>query len=184
MRNQALQPRLIWQGPGWRLNEETAVLPDGRIMTISAVRHPGAVVLIPIRGSGSATDVLMLHQFRPVINQTILELPAGTLEWGESVHPAAQRELREETGLRAADFTPLGQQWPVPGSSDELMNYFIVRDLTPDPLPQDDDEVIETEWLPLDELVAMALDGRIRDGKTIIGLLRVAHHLRKNPPAA
>lgn len=169
--------QIIWQGPGWRLQEETAVLPDGREMAISAIRHPGAVVLVPIRRQNSGWQVLVLQQYRPVIAQTILELPAGTLEWGEAYLPAAQRELREETGLRAETFTPLGEFWPVPGSSDEKMALYLAQNLSPAPLPQDEDEIIETEWRPLAELIEMAYDGRILDGKTVVALLRAERFL-------
>jgi ADP-ribose pyrophosphatase len=122
-------------------------------------------------------QVLMLRQYRFAIDQTILELPAGTRGWEEEWLPCAQRELREETGYRAERFTPLGDVWPAPGLSDELMKIFLVSELIADPLPADMDEVIELQIVPLAELVPMALDGRLRDGKSIVGILRAAFHL-------
>lgn len=172
------ESNLIWQGPGWRLMSETAVLPNGRIMSISAIRHPGAVVIIPIQKQDNQRQVLLLNQYRPVINQTIVELPAGTLEWEEEQLPGAQRELREETGFRAEQLTFLGEFWPVPGSSDECMHFYLAEGLTPAPLPQDEDEHIETFWMPLQQAINMALNGEIKDGKTIIGLIKSAAHLK------
>ena len=121
--------------------------------------------------------MMMLRQYRFAIDETILELPAGTRGWEEDWLPCAQRELREETGLRAGKFTPLGDVWPAPGLSDELMKIFLASDLIEDPLPADADEVIELQPVPLAELVSMALDGRLKDGKSIIGILRTASHL-------
>ncbi len=172
------ESNLIWQGPAWRLMSETAVLPDGRIMSISAIRHPGAVVIIPIQKQADQWQLLLINQYRPVINQTIVELPAGTLAWGEEWLPAAQRELREETGFRAEQLTYLGEFWPVPGSSDECMHFYLAEGLTPDPLPQDEDEQIEPFWLPLQQAIKMALNGEIKDGKTIIGLIKSATYLK------
>jgi ADP-ribose pyrophosphatase len=119
----------------------------------------------------------MLRQFRHALDETILELPAGTRGWDEDWLVCAQRELREETGHRAKNFIPLGEIWPTPGLSNELMRLYLAVELQPDPLPQDADEEIEVVVIPLLELVKMAGDGRIRDAKSIIGILRAAQQL-------
>ena len=155
---------------------ETAVLPDGSTMERAFLEHPGAVVLAPARLDGKAPEILMLRQYRPALGETIWELPAGTRGWGEEWLACAQRELREETGFRAQSFTPLGEIWPTPGVSNELMRLFLATGLQPDPLPQDVDEEIEVQPVPLAELAAWAVDGRLRDAKTIIGILRAARH--------
>jgi len=89
----------------------------------------------------------------------------------------AQRELREETGFRAAEMTPLGEIWPAPGFTDERMALFLATGLTPDPLPMDIDEDIVVETWPLAELAAMAIDGRLEDAKSVVSVLRAVHHL-------
>ena len=130
----------VWQqGDSWRLRLDTLQLPDGRTLEKAAVEHPGAVVLVPLWPSVNGPEVLMLRQYRHVLDQTILELPAGTRGWEEDWLACAQRELREETGHRAAKFTPLGQIWPAPGISDELMQLYLAEELTPAPLPVDED---------------------------------------------
>lgn len=167
--------KIIWEKPdSWRFEVDTAVLPTGQTVQRAQIRHPGAVVLIPLT---PANDVLMLRQYRVALGQTILELPAGTRGWDEDWEACAQRELREETGYRAAELTPLGDIWPAPGASDELMRLYLMRDLTADPLPQDDDELIELAPLPLTDLIEMAFDGRVQDAKSVVGLLRTGRLL-------
>lgn len=172
-------PRVLWQGPTWRLVARRVTLPAGTTIEQPAIDHPGAVVLIPLRETNGAPVVLMLRQFRFAVGETLLELPAGTRGWGEDWLQCAQRELREETGYRAESFTPLGELWPAPGLSNELMKLYLASGLIPDPLPADDDEVIQLQPMPLDELVTLATDGRIRDAKSIIGLLRAARYLNR-----
>lgn len=170
-------PRTIWQGPSWRLIAEKVTLPDGSSLEKAKVEHPGSVVLVPIVGSGADLKLLMIRQYRHVLGATILELPAGTREWGEDWLHCAQRELREETGYRAASFTLLGDIWPSPGLSDELMRIYLASDLSLDPLPADVDEQIEPVPMLLSDLVASARTGSLRDGKSIVGILRAAAYL-------
>jgi ADP-ribose pyrophosphatase len=163
--------RIAWSGPSWRLRVDTLTRPDGSQTEKGLIEHPGSVVLVPLRGE----QVLMLRQYRPALAETILELPAGTREEAEPWLECAQRELREETGYRAAEFTPLGHVWPAPGLSSEVMAIYLATGLTPDPLPADFDEQIELVSLPLANLVQMALDGQMQDAKSAIALLRTRH---------
>ena len=172
----ASQP--IWQqGDGWRLRLDTLRLPNGRTLQKGAVEHPGSVVLVPLQQAGNGSEVLMLRQYRHVLDQTILELPAGTRGWEEEWLACAQRELREETSHRAETFTSLGPVWPAPGISDELMHLYLAEGLTSAPLPGDEDEAIEVITMPLADLVEMAWGGRLQDAKSVVGILRAAHHL-------
>ncbi len=169
---------LLWQQEdSWRLRLDKLQLPNGRFLQKAAVEHPGAVVLVPLRASANGTELLMLRQYRHVLDQTILELPAGTRGWNEDWLACAQRELREETGHRAEKFTPLGQIWPAPGISDEIMHLYLAETLTPDPLPGDEDEAIEVTPMSLADLVEMAWNGRLQDAKSIVGILRASHYL-------
>ena len=170
------QSRLVWEGK-WRVRVDTFRLADGRLYERGAIEHPGAVVLVPLRLGGSGPEVLMLRQYRPALGLTILELPAGTREPKEPWLSCALREWREETGFRAESMTALGEIWPAPGLSDERMALFLAEGLSADPLPMDVDEEIVVEVWPLAELVVMALDGRLEDGKSVAAILRAAHHL-------
>jgi ADP-ribose pyrophosphatase len=172
-----LESRIVWQGK-WRVRVETFRLDDGTLYERGAIEHPGAVVLAPlVVGDDGIPALLMLRQYRPALGRTILELPAGTREPDEPWLSCAQRELREETGFRAAEMTPLGEVWPAPGLTNERMALFLAQDLIPDPLPMDIDEEITVETWPLDELVAMAIDGRLEDAKSVIAVLRTSHLL-------
>ena len=125
-------------------------------------------------------QVLMLSQYRLALEQWIMELPAGTREPGEEWLLCARRELREETGYQAESWRSLGQVWPAPGLSNELMAIYLASDLSEAPLPPDPDEEIEVRPYPLDELVAMALDGRLQDAKSVVGILRAVAALKNN----
>jgi ADP-ribose pyrophosphatase len=169
---------IAWQkDDSWRLRVETAVTPSGHPQERAFIEHPGAVVLVPLHFPEDEPHILMLRQYRRALDETIWELPAGTRGWDEEWLACAQRELREETGYRAATFTKLDEFWPTPGLSNELMLLYLATDLQSAPLPQDEDEVIEVISVPLNELAVMARDGRLRDAKSIIGILRTQAHL-------
>lgn len=122
--------------------------------------------------------LVMVEQFRHGTNTVELEIPGGVMDPHETDPVAAgQRELREETGYRAARFIPLGEIWPAPGLTNERMALFLATDLSPDPLPMDVDEAITVEAWPLATLMEMALDGRLEDGKSVVTVLRVAKEI-------
>jgi ADP-ribose pyrophosphatase len=173
------QTHTVWQGSSWRLLAHTLTAPDGTEIEKGVIQHPGAVALIPVQdaSTGSAPEILMIRQYRLAIDQTILELPAGTRHWKEDWLTCAQRELREEIGFRADQFTFLGEIWPAPGFSNEQLRLYLASGLHPDPLPGDIDEEITLHPLPLPDLVRMAKNGQIQDAKSIIGILRAAEHL-------
>ena len=166
--------QIVWHGRSWRLRVEPYPLPDGNIIERGFIEHPGAVVLVPVRETAAGPEVLMLQQYRAALAETILELPAGTRGWDEDWLLCAQRELQEETGYRADTLTPLGEIWPAPGSSNELMKLYLATGLHADPLPADADEEIVVQPMLLAELVQMAQNGRIRDAKSVVGLWRAA----------
>jgi ADP-ribose pyrophosphatase len=126
-------------------------------------------------------QVFMLRQYRIALESTILELPAGTREPREEWLSCAQRELREETGFRAKDWTPLGKVWPAPGITNELMTIYLGTGLSEAPLPADGDEQIEVVPYDFAELISMALSGELRDAKSVIAILRAADYLNKLP---
>ena len=170
------QSRIVWEGK-WRVRVYTFRLADGRLYERGVIDHPGAVVIVPLLPGDDGPHVLMLRQYRPALDRTILELPAGTREADEPWLVCAQRELREETGHRAATFTPLGEVWAAPGLTNERMAVFLAEGLSGDPLPMDADEEIAVEPWPLAELAAMAIDGRLDDAKSVVGILRAARHV-------
>ncbi|MDX1413114.1 MAG: NUDIX hydrolase [Candidatus Promineifilaceae bacterium] len=171
--------QIAWQGESWRLRVDSYRLSDGYVIEKGFIEHPGAVVLVPALETNLGPEILMLRQYRQALKDTILELPAGTRGWSEEWLACAQRELREETGFRADHFAELGSCWPAPGISNEKMAIYLATSLHEDPLPQDADEEITVEPVLLKDLVEMALDGRIQDAKSVVGILRAERYLRK-----
>lgn len=178
-----VQSKIAWAGASWRLRVNTLLAPDGTELSKGHIEHPGSVVLIPVVETAVSPQILMLRQYRLSLDETILELPAGTKGWQEDWLACAQRELREETGFRAGRLEQLGEIWPAPGVSDELMHIYLADGLQADPLPGDVDEEIECQPMPLTELVSLVKSGQIRDAKSIIGILWAADYLQ-TPPSA
>jgi ADP-ribose pyrophosphatase len=146
---------------------DTVVLPDGRTAIREIVGTPGAVTVVPLTED---RHVRMVRQFRSAIRDFLLELPAGTLQPGESPRDAAPRELAEETGDRASNWQYLASFHTMPGLCDEIIHLFLATDLMPGETNRDPDESIEVVTLPLDQALAMVRTGQIRDAKTIVGL--------------
>ncbi len=153
----------IWRGRRLWIEQRSVELPSGRKDYV--VVHPGgAVAILPVDGD----EVVLIRQYRAAIGEWILEAPAGTLEAGEAPEVCAGRELIEETGLSAAELVPLGAIFTTPGFSDEVIHLYLGRGLAPcTDFDKDEDEQIEVARFPADEVRDMALDGRIRDAKTL-----------------
>lgn len=137
---------------------------QGRPVARHIVRHPGAVVVVPVMADGR---LVMIRNFRVAVRQWLWEFCAGKLEPGEAPDRAAGRELEEETGHRCGEIQSLGTFYTSPGFADELMHAFEARSLESVPRRLESGERIEVEFVSVSEVEAMMRDGRIRDGKTI-----------------
>lgn len=169
--------RVIHRGRLIQLNLESIALPDGRHIELEIVRHPGGAVIAAVN---RRNEVCVLRQYRHATREGFIwELPAGCTDPDDPTPlTTAQRELREEAGVSAGEWVELGPIYPTPGFCDEVLHLFLARDLRQTAREPQQDEVIEVHWLALHEAAAMALDGRIRDSKTIAGLLRACHRLQ------
>jgi ADP-ribose pyrophosphatase len=154
--------------PRFRVVRESYVDAGGQTRTRDIVRHPGAVVIVPLLDDGR---VCLIRQFRLSVNQTLIELPAGTLEPPEPPLACAQRELIEETGFRAARIEQVHAFFLSPGILDEKMHLFLATGLTPGEPNREAGEEIDNLLVPLDEAVKMIFRGEIQDAKSIVGLL-------------
>jgi ADP-ribose pyrophosphatase len=129
------------------------------------VRHPGACAIVALTGEG---EVLLVRQTREAVGEALLEIPAGVFDVeGEDPADCAARELLEETGYRASNLRALGSIYTSPGFSDERIVLFLA-DARPDGNPEDGMEVVPIQF---DDAIAAVRDGRIKDAKTIAGLL-------------
>ncbi len=158
----------IYEGRKISLVLERTPLPGGGTVAKEVVLHPGAAVMIPFVDAGR---ICLVRNHRVSIGQTLLELPAGTLDPNETPEQTALRELEEETGYRAGRCRKVAELYPSPGVLSEKMHLFVLEELTagpPHPEPGEQVTPVVVSWT---DAVQMALDGRIQDGKTLVGLL-------------
>lgn len=148
--------------------EKSVVRPDGQAASVQFVRHPGSVAILPILSDGR---VCLIHSRRLTVNETLIEVPAGTREPDESPMETARRELAEETGYRAATFDELAAYFPSPGILSERMWIFVARGLIEGQHAREANEEIENFIVTWDEALHMIDSGEIHDGKTIAAIL-------------
>lgn len=171
MEEKTISSRRIYDGRVIKLDVLDVELPDGQNSKREIVKHPGAVAIVAL---DDQRNILMVRQWRMAAGRAMLEIPAGTLDPGEEPLVCADRELQEETGLRAGKLEPLGAFFVAPGYTTEKIHLFLATGLTESRLPMDDDEFIELVRIPLEEAVRRVVAGEIEDGKTITGVLRAA----------
>jgi ADP-ribose pyrophosphatase len=159
----------------FRVVRETITSAGGKPKTREIIRHPGACVIVPLLDDGR---VCLIKNWRIAVGETLIELPAGTLEPPEPPEKTAERELIEETGFRATKIEFLHAFFLSPGILDEKMHLYMATGLTAGETALEEGEEIENWLLPFDEAVQMVLRGEIRDAKTSVGLLWV-DRLRK-----
>lgn len=162
-------PEVLFEGRVIRVERERVTLPNGNATVIEAVRHRGSVVIIAMP---AANQIILIRQFRPVIDRWIWELPAGSLDAGETPQTAVVRECEEEIGLTPRTVTLLGSWYPTPGFCDEIMHFYLCEELVAPkgPIEKDADEQIEPATVSLEEARAMLVDGRVMDMKTVVGV--------------
>jgi ADP-ribose pyrophosphatase len=159
---------IVHQGRKIKVALDISYSEDGQEIRRDMIFHPGAVVILPMV---DRDHVCLLKNFRFVIDQTLWELPAGTLEAGEPIEHAAIRELEEETGYQAGKWTYMGFLYASPGVLDEKLHLFVAEDLSAGTARPEIDETLEPVVLTWDEAMRMALNGAILDAKTITAIL-------------
>ncbi|MDT7712350.1 MAG: 8-oxo-dGDP phosphatase [Pseudonocardiales bacterium] len=161
----------LYVGRVLALRLDHVMMPGGRAAWREVVEHPGSVVVVPLHDDASVT---MIDQYRHPLGRRIRELPAGLLDVsGEDPVTAARRELLEEVGYTAGDWSVLVDLVPSPGFSDEAQRVFLARGLTEVRRPPGTDEEADLEVirLPLAEAVRQVLTGEISNGPAVAGLL-------------
>lgn len=174
MKARILKRRAVWRSRNFILTRSTLRLDGYPVMVRDTLEHPGAVSIVPLL---PGNRVVLIHQYRFSTRGMLWEIPAGTLERGESPARCAQRELREEIGYRARRLSRLATFYTAPGFCTELMRLYLARDLVPASGTRDADEVIRVQVFPFTEALRMMRRGSIRDAKSMVGLLLVAQRL-------
>lgn len=161
-----LESQVMHQGLFFDVYRDKVRLPDGETSLREYIRHPGAVVILPMLDDGR---FILERQFRYPLNQVFLEFPAGKIDAGEAPLASAERELMEETGYSASDWQHVCTVHNAIGYSDEALYIYLAKGLTPGKERPDAEEFIETFTATLPQLLAWVKEGRITDAKTIIG---------------
>ncbi len=168
---------LAYSGSFLKVEKDTVSLPDGKHVTREYIKHPGAVVILPVFDDGT---VLMERQFRYPLNQVFIEFPAGKIDPDEDALVCAQRELREETGYTATDWRYLCTIHNAIAYSDEHLDIFLARGLIAGEAKLDEEEFLETFHATLPELLDWVKTGKITDVKTVIGSFWLQKVLSEN----
>ncbi|MEK6256150.1 MAG: NUDIX hydrolase [Chloroflexota bacterium] len=168
MKPKVVESKILMEGRVFKLRHDDVKYPDGHKTTYDVIEHSGAVALVPIDDNG---DIWFVRQYRHAAGESMLELPAGTLEQGEEPETCAHRELREEIGHSASKLEKLGEFYLAPGYSSEFMHAYMATQLTYNPLEPDEDEFLQIETLNWNQVDHMLINGGFRDAKTIACLL-------------
>ncbi len=160
--------RVIYRGRKVDLALQPVRLSDGSIADREVVIHRGAVAMVAMV---DADHVCLVENFRHTIGRTLLEIPAGTLEPGESPDDTAGRELAEETGYRASFIRRIGEWYVSPGVMNERMYVYLCEGLEPGPTDHQPDERLKPVVLSWDEAIRRVIAGEIEDAKTRLALL-------------
>lgn len=164
-----LKSEEIYDGRIIQIKKDTVLLENGTQAVREVIMHPGGVGIVPLTKNG---DILLVRQFRYPHGKALLEIPAGKLNYGEDPFECGKRELLEETGAQADNYTFLGELYPTPAYLDEIIYMYLATNLHFSEQNLDDDEFLEVVRMPLDEAVQMVLSGEIKDAKTQAALLK------------
>ena len=164
-----LKQDYLYRGKIVNLRVDDAELPDGTTALREVVEHPGGVCVAALT---EKEELLFVEQFRYPYMETVLELPAGKLEYGEDPFEAGKRELQEETGAAAENYRDLGKLYPTPGYCGEIIHMYLAENLTFSEQHLDEDEFLEVRRIPLETAFQMVMRNEIRDSKTQVGILK------------
>ena len=160
-----------------KLRVDTVETPGGNTATRELVEHPGGVAVVALTDD---KKVIMEWQYRRPFDRNVYEIPAGKRNSiNEDPLECGMRELEEETGYKAKNFTYLGSMLPTPGFCSEILHMYVATGLYPGTVKRDEDEYMELEQVPLESVVEKILSGEIVDAKTCVAVLKVNELLRR-----
>ncbi len=158
--------RCVFKGRLLQLFKVSKELPNGKVGYFEQVRHPGAALIVPFKGG----RVVMIRQYRGVIERYLWELPAGTKDHGETPYSCAKREVTEETGYKVKSLKKLGVIFTTPGFCDEVIHIYRAECGQKGKVSMDKDEMIKAVLMTKKEILKLFKNRRIIDAKTIAAL--------------
>lgn len=165
----------VFEGLILNVDHLTNRLPNGKLAKREVIRHIGAAAVLPVDDEG---NVYFVRQFRAPLGRVLLEIPAGKLDFkGEDRKCAAQRELREETGLIAEEWIHLNDMLSTVGFCDECISLFLARGLSCGDSDPDEDEFVNVVKMPFAEAIDMVMNNEITDSKTTCALMMASRIL-------
>jgi len=174
LKETCLDTTVAYEGNFIQVRKDSVQLPDGGVGSREYITHPGAVAVLAMLDNGK---LVMERQYRYAPQREFIEIPAGKIDHSEDILSTAQRELLEETGYVAGEWTHLATTWPCIGYADEQIEYFLARGLAHQGRQLDDGEFLEVFELPLAEAIEWIRQGKINDSKTIVGLFWLEKYL-------
>lgn len=158
----------IFDGKILKVRVDEVALPNGKTAFREVADHPGGVGIVALT---EEDEVFFVRQYRYALEEEVLEIPAGKMDEDDPL-ACGKRELREEIKRSAETWTPLGCAYPSPGCMNERLYLYLAEGLSFDPLPEDEDEELTIEKIPLERAARLCLEGEIRDAKSVIGILK------------
>ncbi|MDE6833581.1 MAG: NUDIX hydrolase [Ruminococcus sp.] len=174
LQEKTLTSDTVYEGRIFTIVHDTAELENGDTAIRDVLLHSGGVCVIPVTENN---EIFMVKQFRYPFREVTTEIPAGKLEKGESHYECGRRELMEETGFTCTEYIYLGEIYPTPAYNTEIIHVYLARGLNMKQQNLDSDEFLDVEKIPLTQAVEMVMDGRIKDAKTQIAILKTARIL-------
>ncbi len=168
MKEKLLESKIKFSGNIMDVSVDRIILPDGSESRREIVHHPGGMTVIPHLHSGK---IVMIEQYRHAAGEVLLELPAGRAEPGEELKKGAARELKEETGYNAGKITHIIDFYTTPGYSTECLGLFLAEDLHRGKQELEKGEFLRIREIDTEEILELIFKGKIRDGKSALGLL-------------
>lgn len=163
-----LSSKSIYEGKILNVRVDQVLLPNGKESAREVVEFSQAVTIAALKEDD---QILLVSQYRYPVSEVLIELPAGKMDREEIPEECARRELQEETGYTAGSMQKICEFYTTPGFTNELMHVFLAQDLTPGTQNPDEDEFVKVDSVPFEEAIQMIFSGKIRDGKTIAGIL-------------
>ena len=172
----AVTRQIIYKGKVLDLGKEKVTLPNGVSCELEIIRHPGGAVALAI---DAEQRICLLRQYRHAAGGWLWELPGGRIESGEDALVTVKRELKEEAGITADEWSTLSSFYSTPGFCDERLYLFVAHELEQGSTATEQDELLEVHWIPVGQALEYCRRGEIVDAKTIIGLYQLSEWLDK-----